>query len=55
VLAKGRVFDMPDLKQVIEGKIKGGIEVKGRKGRYGKLLHDFKDRRAEAALAVRGT
>ena len=34
------------LKQVIEGKIKGGIEVTGRRGRRRKkLLDDLKDRR----------
>jgi len=33
------------LQRVIEGKIKGGIEVTGRKGRRGrKLLNDFKER-----------
>jgi len=34
------------VKQVIEGKIKGGIEVTGRRGkRRKKLLDDLKDRR----------
>jgi len=34
------------LKQVIEGKIKGGIDVTGRRGRRRrKLLDDLKDRR----------
>ena len=34
------------LQQVIEGKIKGGIEVAGRRGRRRKkLLDDLKDRR----------
>jgi hypothetical protein len=34
------------LRQVIEGKIKGGIEVKGRRGRRcRKLLDDLKERR----------
>ena len=34
------------LKQVIEGKIKGQIEVTGRRGRrLGKLLDDLKERR----------
>jgi len=34
------------LEQVIEGKIKGGIEVKGRRGRIRrKLLDDLKERR----------
>jgi len=34
------------LQRVIEGKIKGGIEVTGRRGRrYRKLLDDLKERR----------
>jgi hypothetical protein len=34
------------LRQVIEGNIKGGIEVTGRRGRRrGKLLDDLKERR----------
>ena len=34
------------LQRVIEGKIKGAIEVTGRRGRRrGKLLDDFKERR----------
>jgi hypothetical protein len=34
------------LRQVIEGKIKGGIEVRGRRGGRGrKLLDDLKERR----------
>jgi hypothetical protein len=34
------------LQRVIEGKIKDGIEVTGRRGRrHGKLLHDLKERR----------
>jgi len=34
------------LKRVIEGKIKGGIGVTGRRGRRrGKLLNDLKERR----------
>jgi hypothetical protein len=34
------------LQQVIEGKIKGGIEVRGRRGRRrSKLLDDLKERR----------
>jgi hypothetical protein len=34
------------LRQVIEGKIKGGIEVTGRRGRrHRKPLYDFKERR----------
>ena len=33
------------LKQVIEGKIKGEMEVTRRRGRCKKLLDDFKDRR----------
>jgi len=33
------------LQRVIEGKIKGGIEVTGRRGRIRKkLLHDLKER-----------
>jgi hypothetical protein len=36
------------LQQVIEGKIKGGIEVTGRRGR--KLLDDFKERRGYSHL-----
>ena len=32
------------LKQVIEGKIKGQIEVTRRRGRHKKLLDDLKDR-----------
>jgi len=39
------------LKQVIEGKIKGGIEVTGRRGkRRKKLLDDLKDRRGYCEL-----
>ena len=39
------------LQQVIEGKIKGGIEVKGRRGRRRrKLLDDFKERRGYSHL-----
>jgi hypothetical protein len=39
------------LQQVIEGKIKGGIEVKGRKGkRRRKLLDDLKERRGYSHL-----
>ena len=39
------------LKQVIEGKIKGGIEVTGRRGRRRKkLLDDLKDRRGYSYL-----
>jgi hypothetical protein len=34
------------LRQVIEGKIKGGMEVRGRRGRrLRKLLDDLKERR----------
>jgi hypothetical protein len=33
------------LQQVIEGKIKGGIEVTGRRGRCKKLLDELKERR----------
>jgi hypothetical protein len=39
------------LQQVIEGKIKGGIEVKGRRGkRCRKLLDDLKERRGYSHL-----
>jgi len=39
------------LQQVIEGKIKGGIEVTGRKGRKRrKLLDDLKERRGYCHL-----
>ena len=39
------------LQQVIEGKIKGGIEVKGRRGkRRRKLLDDLKERRGYSLL-----
>jgi hypothetical protein len=39
------------LQQVIEGKIKGGIEVRGRRGRRGrKLLDDLKERRGYSHL-----
>ena len=39
------------LKQVIEGKIKGGIEVRGRRGRRRrKLLDDLKERRGYSHL-----
>jgi hypothetical protein len=39
------------LQQVIEGKIKGGIEVTGRRGRRDKkLLHDLKERRGYSHL-----
>ena len=39
------------LKQVIEGKIKGGIEVTGRQGRrHRKLLDDLKERRRYSHL-----
>jgi hypothetical protein len=39
------------LQQVIEGKIKGGIEVTGRRGRRRrKLLHDRKERRGYSHL-----
>jgi hypothetical protein len=43
----GHIFSRKCLLQrVIEGKIKGGIEVTGgRERRRKKLLHDFKDRR----------
>ena len=39
------------LQRVIEGKIKGGIEVTGRRGRRRrKLLDDFKERRGSSHL-----
>ena len=39
------------LQRVIEGKIKGGIEVKGRRGRKRrKLLDDLKERRGYSQL-----
>jgi hypothetical protein len=39
------------LRQVIEGKIKGGLEVKGRRGRKGrKLLDDLMERREYSHL-----
>ena len=38
------------LKQVIEGKIKGDMEVARRRGRCKKLLDDLKDRRGYAYL-----
>jgi hypothetical protein len=39
------------LRQVIEGKIKGGIEVTGRRGRIRrKLLDDLKERRGYSHL-----
>jgi hypothetical protein len=39
------------LQQVIEGKIKGGIEVTGRRGRRRrKLLDDLKERRGYSHL-----
>jgi hypothetical protein len=39
------------LRQVVEGKIKGGIEVTGRHGRRrGKLLDDLKERRGYSHL-----
>jgi hypothetical protein len=39
------------LKQFIEGKVKGGIEVTGRRGRKGrKLLEDLKERRGYSHL-----
>ena len=39
------------LQQVIEGKIKGGIEVTGRRGgRHRKLLDDLKERRGYSHL-----
>jgi hypothetical protein len=39
------------LQRVIEGKIKGGIEVTGRRGRrHRKLLDDLKERRGYSYL-----
>jgi hypothetical protein len=38
------------LQQVIEGKINGGIEVKGRRRRCRKLLDDLKERRGYSHL-----
>jgi len=39
------------LGQVIEGKIKGALEVTGRRGRrHGKLLDDLKERRGYSHL-----
>ena len=38
------------LQQVIEGKIKGQIEVTRRRGRRKKLLHDLNDRRGYCQL-----
>ena len=38
------------LKQVIEGKIKGEMEVERRRGRRHKLLDDLKDRRGFSHL-----
>jgi hypothetical protein len=38
------------LQQVIEGKIKGGIEVTGRRRRRKKLLDDLKERRGYSHL-----
>jgi hypothetical protein len=38
------------LQRVIEGKIKGKIEVKGRGGRYKKLLDDLKERTGHTHL-----
>jgi hypothetical protein len=39
------------LRQVIEGNIKGGIEVTGRRGRRsGRLLYDLKERRGYCHL-----
>jgi hypothetical protein len=41
------------LQQVIEGKIKGGIELEGRRvRRRGKLLDDLKERRGYSHLKV---
>jgi hypothetical protein len=38
------------LQRVIEGKIQGGIEVTGRRGRSRKLLDDLKERRGYCHL-----
>ena len=38
------------LQRVIEGKIKGGIEVTGRQGRRRRLLDDLKERRGYSHL-----
>jgi hypothetical protein len=38
------------LRQVIEGKIRGGIEVTGRRGRSRKLLDNLKERRGYSHL-----
>jgi len=38
------------LQQVIEGKMKGGIEVTGRRGRRRKLLDELKERRGYSHL-----
>jgi hypothetical protein len=38
------------LQQVIEGKIKGGIEVRGRRRRRRKLLDDFQEGREYSLL-----
>jgi hypothetical protein len=43
------------LQWVIEGKIKGGIEVRGRRGRRRrKLLNDLKERRGYSHYKVEG-
>jgi len=43
------------LQQVTEGKMKGGIEVSGRRGRRGrKLLDDLKERRGYSHLKEEG-
>jgi hypothetical protein len=39
-----------ETQQVIEGKIKGGIEVTGRRGKRRKLLDDLKERRGYSHL-----
>jgi hypothetical protein len=38
------------LQRVIEGKVKGGIDVTGRQGRCRKLLDDLKERRGYSHL-----
>jgi hypothetical protein len=41
------------LRQVIEGKIKGGIKMTGRRGRRRrKLLDDFRERRGNSHMKV---
>jgi len=50
-LSRLRRIEMEYLQQVIEGKIKGEIEVTGRRGRRRrKLLYDLKERRRYSHL-----